>query len=95
LDELPQFWNVLKGDMSIVGPRPPVKREVELYEQRHRRRFNVKPGLTCFWQVADRNAIDFEGQVDLDVRYIKSQTLPMDLRLLVKTVLVIFSGKGA
>ena len=105
LDELPQFWNVLKGEMSIVGPRPPVKREVELYEQRHRRRFNVKPGITCLWQVGeregglfeigDRNSIDFEEQVDLDVRYIESQSLRKDFLLLLKTIPAILFGKGA
>ncbi|MEI6074091.1 MAG: sugar transferase [Verrucomicrobiota bacterium] len=105
LDELPQFWNVLKGEMSIVGPRPPVRREVELYEQRHRRRFNVKPGITCLWQVGeregglfeigDRNTIDFEEQVDLDVRYIESQSFWKDLWLLLKTVPAIIFGKGA
>ncbi len=105
LDELPQFWNVLKGEMSIVGPRPPVRREVELYEQRHRRRFNVKPGITCLWQVGerggglfeigDRNSIDFEEQVHLDVRYIESQSFWKDLWLLLKTVPAILFGKGA
>ena len=105
LDEMPQFWNVLKGEMSIVGPRPPVKREVELYEQRHRRRFGVKPGITCLWQVGergggvfeigDRNAIDFEEQVRLDVRYIESQSFGKDLWLLCKTVPAILFGKGA
>jgi len=105
LDELPQFWNVLKGEMSIVGPRPPVRREVELYEQRHRRRFHVRPGITCLWQVGerqgglfeigDRNAIDFEEQVELDVRYIESQSLLKDLWLLLKTVPAILFGKGA
>ncbi len=104
LDELPQFWNVLRGEMSIVGPRPPVRREVELYEQRHRRRFNVKPGITCLWQVGerhgglfeigDRNAIDFEEQVDLDVRYIESQSFRKDLWLLLKTIPAILFGKG-
>jgi lipopolysaccharide/colanic/teichoic acid biosynthesis glycosyltransferase len=105
LDELPQFLNVLVGEMSIVGPRPPVKREVELYEQRHRRRFNVKPGITCLWQVGerngglfeigDRNAIDFEEQVSLDVRYIESHSFWKDLWLLLKTVPAILFGKGA
>jgi lipopolysaccharide/colanic/teichoic acid biosynthesis glycosyltransferase len=105
LDELPQFWNVLVGEMSIVGPRPPVKREVELYEQRHRRRFNVKPGITCLWQVGerqgglfeigDRNSIDFEEQVALDVRYIESQSFFKDVWLLLKTVPAIILGKGA
>lgn len=105
LDELPQFWNVLAGEMSIVGPRPPVKREVELYELRHRRRFNVKPGITCLWQVGerggglfeigDRNAIDFEEQVQLDVRYIESQSFWKDVWLLLKTVPAILFGKGA
>lgn len=105
LDELPQFWNVLRGEMSIVGPRPPVKREVELYEQRHRRRFQAKPGITCLWQVGerqgglfeigDRNAIDFEEQVALDVRYIESQSFWKDLWLLLKTVPAILFGKGA
>ena len=105
LDELPQFWNVFVGEMSIVGPRPPVKREVELYEQRHRRRFNVKPGITCLWQVGergggffeigDRNSIDFEEQVQLDVRYIESQSFGKDLWLLLKTIPAILFGKGA
>ncbi|MCP5520276.1 MAG: sugar transferase [Verrucomicrobiales bacterium] len=105
LDELPQFWNVLKGEMSIVGPRPPVRREVELYEQRHRRRFNVKPGITCLWQVGerhggwleigDRNTIDFEEQVGLDVRYIESQSFTKDVWLLLKTIPAILFGKGA
>ena len=105
LDELPQFLNVLTGEMSIVGPRPPVRREVELYEQRHRRRFNVKPGITCLWQVGeragglfeigDRNAIDFEEQVNLDVRYIESQSFGKDLWLLLKTVPAIIFGKGS
>ena len=105
LDELPQFWNVLKGEMSIVGPRPPIRREVELYEQRHRRRFNVKPGITCLWQVGeregrlfeigDRNTIDFEEQVDLDMRYIESQSFWKDLWLLLKTIPAIIFGKGS
>ncbi len=105
IDELPQFWNVLVGEMSIVGPRPPVKREVDLYQQRHRRRFHVKPGITCLWQVGertggvfeigDRNTIDFEEQVSLDVRYIESQSFWKDLWLLLKTVPAIIFGKGA
>jgi len=105
LDELPQFWNVIKGEMSLVGPRPPVKREVELYDQSHRRRFAVKPGITCLWQVGeraggtfeigDRNSIDFEEQVGLDVRYIESQSFGKDLWLLIKTVPAILFGKGA
>jgi lipopolysaccharide/colanic/teichoic acid biosynthesis glycosyltransferase len=105
LDELPQLWNVLKGEMSIVGPRPPVRREVEQYEQRHCRRFDVKPGITGLWQVGerggglfeigDRSSIDFEEQVDLDVRYIESQSFWKDLWLLVKTVPVIIFCIGS
>lgn len=105
LDELPQFLNVLKGEMSLVGPRPPVAREVALYGLGHRRRFNVKPGITCLWQVGerrggwweigDRNQIDFEEQVGLDVHYIESQSFGKDLWLLIKTVPAILFGKGA
>jgi lipopolysaccharide/colanic/teichoic acid biosynthesis glycosyltransferase len=104
LDELPQFWNVLKGEMSLVGPRPPVPREVALYSQADRRRFLLKPGITCLWQVGerngglfeigDRNAIDFPEQVTLDVRYIESQTFARDLWILAKTVPAILFGKG-
>ena len=104
LDELPQFWNVLTGDMSLVGPRPPIPREVALYSQADRRRFAAKPGITCLWQVGeregrlleigDRNAIDFPEQVSLDVRYIESQSLWKDLWLLGKTVPAILFGKG-
>jgi lipopolysaccharide/colanic/teichoic acid biosynthesis glycosyltransferase len=104
LDELPQFWNVLRGDMSLVGPRPPVSREVALYSLADRRRLLVKPGITCLWQVGerrgglfeigDRNAIDFPEQVSLDVRYIESQSVGKDLWLLAKTVPAILFGKG-
>jgi lipopolysaccharide/colanic/teichoic acid biosynthesis glycosyltransferase len=104
LDELPQFWNVLRGDMSLVGPRPPVPREVALYSLADRRRLLVKPGITCLWQVGerqggvfeigDRNAIDFPEQVSLDVRYIESQSVRKDLWLLAKTVPAILFGKG-
>lgn len=105
LDELPQFWNVLRGEMSLVGPRPPVPREVALYTQADRRRLLVKPGITCLWQVGerqggtfeigDRNAIDFPEQVELDVRYIESQSFWKDLWILAKTVPAILFGKGA
>jgi exopolysaccharide biosynthesis polyprenyl glycosylphosphotransferase len=95
LDELPQFFNVLKGDMSLVGPRPPVPREVALYTLADRRRLAVKPGITCIWQVSGRSEIDFSGQVRLDVQYIETSGLWMDLKLLFKTVPAVVSGKGA
>lgn len=104
IDELPQLWNVVKGEMSLVGPRPPTVREVELYEQEDRRRFAVKPGITCLWQVGerqggvweigDRNSIDFKEQVALDVRYIQSQSIWKDLWILIKTIPAIIFGKG-
>ena len=104
LDELPQFINVLRGDMSIVGPRPPLPREVALYSTRDRRRLHARPGITCLWQVGeregglweigDRNAIDFDEQVRLDVRYIENQSFLRDLWILLKTVPAIVLGKG-
>jgi lipopolysaccharide/colanic/teichoic acid biosynthesis glycosyltransferase len=95
LDELPQFYNVFKGDMSLVGPRPPVPREVALYSQADRRRLAVKPGITCIWQVSGRAEIDFQGQVRMDVQYIESQRISTDLRILAKTVPAVISGRGA
>jgi lipopolysaccharide/colanic/teichoic acid biosynthesis glycosyltransferase len=95
IDELPQFWCVFKGDMSLVGPRPPVPREVMLYTLRDRRRLDVKPGLTCIWQVSGRGDIPFDRQVELDVSYIESQSLWLDLVLLLKTAPAILLGKGA
>jgi exopolysaccharide biosynthesis polyprenyl glycosylphosphotransferase len=95
LDELPQLFNVLKGDMSLVGPRPPLPREVELYSLADRRRLAVKPGITCFWQISGRSEIDFSGQVQLDVRYIETQSLWLDIQILVRTVPAVLSGKGA
>jgi exopolysaccharide biosynthesis polyprenyl glycosylphosphotransferase len=95
VDELPQFWNVFQGDMALVGPRPPVPREVALYSPEDRQRLLAKPGLTCFWQVGGRSAIDFAGQVRLDVAYIQSSSLWLDLKLLVQTVPAVLFGKGA
>ncbi len=95
IDELPQFWNVLVGDMSLVGPRPAVVREVVLYTVDERQRLLAKPGLTCFWQVGGRSDIDFAGQVGLDVRYIQSESFWLDLKLLFQTVPAVLFGKGA
>jgi exopolysaccharide biosynthesis polyprenyl glycosylphosphotransferase len=95
IDELPQLYNVLKGDMSLVGPRPPVPREVEQYRLSDRRRLEVIPGITCIWQISGRSDIEFTGQVALDVQYIQSQTLWGDILILLKTVPAVLSGKGA
>jgi lipopolysaccharide/colanic/teichoic acid biosynthesis glycosyltransferase len=95
LDELPQFYNVLRGDMSLVGPRPPVPREVALYSLADRRRLAVKPGLTCLWQIGGRAEIDFQGQVLLDVSYIENQSLREDIRILARTPRAVVFGPGA
>jgi len=95
LDEFPQFYNVLRGEMSLVGPRPCLPREVELYTLEQRRRLEIKPGLTCLWQIGGRAEIDFSGQVQLDVRYIESQSFWGDLVILLKTIPAVILGKGA
>lgn len=95
LDEFPQLLNVLKGEMSLVGPRPPVPREVELYSPSDRRRLAVIPGITCYWQISGRSEIDFSGQVALDVKYIEEMSFWTDFTILVKTVPAVLSGKGA
>lgn len=95
LDELPQFFNVLRGDMALVGPRPPVPREVAAYKSVHLRRLRVKPGITCLWQIGGRADIDFDGQVRLDLRYIQSESIWQDLRILLLTIPAVVLGKGA
>lgn len=95
IDELPQIWCVLIGDMSIVGPRPPVPREVALYTQEDRRRLEVTPGLTGIWQVSGRSDIGFKQQVELDVLYIESHGFLLDIKLILKTIPAVLSGKGA
>lgn len=95
IDELPQLWNVLKGDMSLVGPRPPVPGEVSQYTLSDRRRLEVKPGITCIWQVSGRADIPFEQQVELDSAYIESQSVWMDIKLLLKTIPAVLLGRGA
>ena len=95
LNELPQLWNVLKGDMSLVGPRPPVPKEVAEYEYTDRRRLDAIPGITCIWQVSGRSEIDFKGQVRLDVQYIENQSFWGDIKLLLKTIPAVLLGKGA
>ena len=95
IDELPQLWNVFKGDMSLVGPRPPVPREVAEYEYSDRKRLDTTPGITCFWQVSGRSQISFEGQVELDIQYIESQSFWTDLKILLKTIPAVLLGKGA
>jgi lipopolysaccharide/colanic/teichoic acid biosynthesis glycosyltransferase len=94
IDELPQFFNVLKGDMSLVGPRPPLAEEVALYTLDERKRLHVVPGITCIWQVSGRSDIPFKQQVRLDLDYIQTQGFWMDLRLLLRTVPAVLLGKG-
>ena len=95
IDELPQLYNVLKGDMSLVGPRPSLPKEVAEYTLSDRRRLEAIPGLTCLWQVSGRSDINFEGQVRLDVQYLESQTFLGDIILLLKTIPAVLLGKGA
>jgi len=95
IDELPQLWCVFNGDMTLVGPRPPVPREVALYTLADRRRLDVTPGLTCIWQVSGRGDIPFKQQVALDVQYIESQSLWLDIKLLFKTLPAVLLGRGA
>jgi exopolysaccharide biosynthesis polyprenyl glycosylphosphotransferase len=95
IDELPQLWNVLTGSMSLVGPRPPLPDEVNRYSQEERKRLAAKPGITCTWQVSGRADIPFEQQVQLDVQYIASQSLGLDLRILFKTMPAVLSANGA
>jgi exopolysaccharide biosynthesis polyprenyl glycosylphosphotransferase len=95
IDELPQLWNVLKGDMSLVGPRPAVPSEVNQHTLSDRRRLEVKPGITCIWQVSGRSNIPFDQQVELDAAYIDSQSFWMDFKLLLKTIPAVLLGRGA
>ncbi len=95
IDEFPQFYNVLIGDMSLVGPRPAVPREVKEYTLEERERLRIKPGITCFWQIGGRSDLTFEQQVALDVEYIESRSFFNDLAILVKTVPAVLLGKGA
>ena len=95
IDELPQFYNVLRGDMSLVGPRPPVPREVAEYGIEAWRRLEIIPGLTCIWQVSGRSSIGFRDQVKLDAQYIVNQDILYDVRLCLKTIPAVIKGEGA
>jgi exopolysaccharide biosynthesis polyprenyl glycosylphosphotransferase len=95
LDELPQLWNVLRGSMSLVGPRPAIPEEVAQYERWQRRRLSMRPGLTCLWQISGRNEVDFDRWMELDLEYIDSWSPLLDLKILARTVPVVLSGRGA
>jgi lipopolysaccharide/colanic/teichoic acid biosynthesis glycosyltransferase len=95
IDELPQFLNVLRGDMSLVGPRPPLPEEVDQYETWHRRRLEVKPGLTCLWQISGRSRLGFNEWMRLDLEYIKHQSFATDVKILWRTVPAVLSREGA
>jgi lipopolysaccharide/colanic/teichoic acid biosynthesis glycosyltransferase len=95
IDELPQFFNVLIGNLSIVGPRPPLPEEVKRYSLSDRKRLHVKPGITCLWQVRGRSDISFDEQVGLDMQYIQSQSILKDLIIVLKTIPAVLLGRGA
>jgi lipopolysaccharide/colanic/teichoic acid biosynthesis glycosyltransferase len=95
IDEFPQFWNVLVGDMTLVGPRPPVQREVSLYDARALRRLEVRPGLTCLWQIGGRSDLSFEEQVTLDLHYIDITRPAEEIAIVAKTVPAVLTGRGA
>ena len=94
VDELPQLLNVLRGDMSVVGPRPPIPAEVKKYERWQMRRLSMKPGLTCLWQIGGRNDIDFKKWMELDLEYIDNWSLSLDLKVLAKTPKAVITGTG-
>lgn len=93
LDELPQFWNVLKGEMSLVGPRPALIEEAEFYSDRERHRLDVKPGITGLWQVSGRSNVSFDKMIDLDLEYINNESFIGDIIIMLKTILLIFPGE--
>lgn len=95
IDELPQLVNVMRGDMSLVGPRPPIPQEVRAYDLHERRRLDAKPGLTCIWQVSGRSLIPFDEQVRMDIDYAQRQSWMLDLKLLLRTVPAVLRGRGA
>jgi exopolysaccharide biosynthesis polyprenyl glycosylphosphotransferase len=95
IDEWPQLWNVLKGDMSLVGPRPAVPEEVELYQRWQRRRLRMRPGLTCLWAVAGRDALDFETWMKMDMQYIDTWSLALDWKIILRTIPRVLTGRGA
>jgi lipopolysaccharide/colanic/teichoic acid biosynthesis glycosyltransferase len=95
VDELPQLWCVLKGDMSMVGPRPALPAEVACYSELDRRRLAVIPGITCIWQVSGRSDVPFAGQVALDLQYIATRNLLLDLRIVLQTIKAVLSRRGA
>ena len=96
IDELPQFWNILKGDMSLVGTRPPTVDEFEQYEARHKCRLSMTPGLTGLWQISGRSEIkDFDEVVKLDMQYIDNWSIGLDIKILIKTVKAVLTGRGS
>ncbi|MEY8756302.1 sugar transferase [Peribacillus frigoritolerans] len=95
IDELPQLWNVLKGEMSLVGPRPPLTREVEQYTSFDKQRLLVTPGCTGLWQVSGRNGLSFEEMVDLDIQYINNRSIYRDIKIILKTVKCMINSDGA
>lgn len=95
IDELPQLVNILKGDMSIVGPRPSLPKEVKLFDEWMMKRFAVKPGLTCYWQVGGRNNVEFIEWMKLDIKYVEERNIIIDIVLILKTFFVLFGDKNA
>ena len=95
VDELPQFFNVLRGDMSLVGPRPPIPEEVVAYQPWQMRRLDVRPGITCLWQISGRSRIGFEEWMRLDLEYIRRRSARMDLQILLRTIPAVLSREGA